>query len=409
MPRIKLTQHVLDKRLRAPTAAGKQTPYWDESLPGFGVICSGVSRTKSYVVQRDLPGGKTRRVTVASASEMKLDEARERAKKLLIEMREGRDPKHRSAASATLRETLDAYLAKNKNLAARSVEIYRHLVLRHLEPWLDRALASITPTEVDEMHDRIAATVAKKTGGQNSGATVANDAMRALRLLWNWAARRDDGMGRNPVRLRKSEWHEQDPVRRPIPSERLADWYRAVTQLPPNGRDWLLLMLFTGMRRRESAALRWKENIDFDKRTITLPGASTKSGRALDIPMSDFVRDMLVARRALGDAKFVFPSYGDSGHVEDPRAFIDAVRKATGIEFSSHDLRRTFITVAESCDISAFALKALVNHSIGTGVTEGYIKMGVERLREPAQRVASRLKLLCKITTPGGENVTRLG
>jgi integrase len=407
MPRIKLTQHTIDKRLRAPHPSGRPTIFWDEELRGFGVLCSGVTSARTFVVQRDLPGGKTRRVTVASVAEMKLEKAREEARGLLVDMRRGIDPKRQRAGSRTLRETLDAYLAKNRGLAPRSVEIYRHLVLHHLEPWLDRALSSITPGDVDDMHDKIAQTVAKRTNGVHSGATVANDAMRAFRLLYNWAASRDDAMPRNPLRLRKDEWHEQDPVRRPIPAERLADFYAAATKLPPIGRDWLLLMLYTGMRRREAASLRWSENIDFDKRAIRLPAASVKGKRALDLPMSDFAHELLVARRALGNANFVFPSYGESGHVEDPRAFIDAVRAATGIEFSSHDLRRTFITVAESCDISAFALKALVNHGLGAGVTEGYIRMTVDRLREPAQRVADRLKQLCGIKEP--EGVTKLG
>ena len=252
MPRIKLTQHVVDKRLRAPHPSGKQVPYWDANLPGFGLICSGVTTTKSYVVQRDLPGGRTRRLTVASAAEMPLAAARDKARRLLVEMRAGKDPKQRAAASATLRQTLAAYLAKNKGLAPRSVAIYSHLVRHHLEPWLDRALAGITPGEVDDMHAKIAATVAK--AGQHSGHTVANDAMRALRLLFNWAANRADDMPRNPVRLRGDEWHAPAPMRRPISEERLAAWYAAVQALPPIGRDWLALMLSPGCGGARPAA-----------------------------------------------------------------------------------------------------------------------------------------------------------
>ena len=38
-----------------------------------------------------------------------------------------------------------------------------------------------------------------------------------------------------------------------------------------------------------------------------------------------------------------------------------------------HDLRRTFITAAESLDISAYAVKRLVNHKMSWDVTAGYI------------------------------------
>ena len=70
-------------------------------------------------------------------------------------------------------------------------------------------LGSIKPAMVDDLHRKIAAGVKKR--GQHSGHSVANDAMRAFRLLWNWAANRDDDMPRNPVRLRKNEWHPVAP------------------------------------------------------------------------------------------------------------------------------------------------------------------------------------------------------
>jgi integrase len=84
------------------------------------------------------------------------------------------------------------------------------------------------------------------------------------------------------------------------------------------------------------------------------------------------------------------------------------VAAATGIRVSAHDLRRTYLTIAESADISPLALKALVNHSLGGGITERYVQIKTERLREPAQRVCDKLKVLCGITAPAGENVAQL-
>jgi len=69
---------------------------------------------------------------------------------------------------------------------------------------------------------------------------------------------------------------------------------------------------------------------------------------------------------------------------------------------------RTFITVAEECEMSVYALKALVNHSLGRDVTAGYIQFCPERLREPMQRVTDRLKELIGITEPEGENAEKL-
>jgi hypothetical protein len=81
---------------------------------------------------------------------------------------------------------------------------------------------------------------------------------------------------------------------------------------------------------------------------------------------------------------------------------LSIVEKACGVKVSVHDLRRTFVTVAEAADVSPMSLKALVNHALGNDVTSGYVQMSVERLREPAQRVCDKLKELCEIAPPEG-------
>ena len=50
-------------------------------------------------------------------------------------------------------------------------------------------------------------------------------------------------------------------------------------------------------------------------------------------------------------------------------------------------LRRTFISIAESLDIPAYAIKCLLNHANGADVTAGYIVASTERLRDPMQKI----------------------
>jgi hypothetical protein len=66
------------------------------------------------------------------------------------------------------------------------------------------------------------------------------------------------------------------------------------------------------------------------------------------------------------------------------------------------------VTVAESCDVSVYALKGLINHSTGKSITSGYIVMSAERLRDPPQKVADKIKTLCKVPAVEGANVARL-
>lgn len=63
------------------------------------------------------------------------------------------------------------------------------------------------------------------------------------------------------------------------------------------------------------------------------------------------------------------------------------VTRASGVEFTLHDLRRRFLIIAESLDIPHYALKCLANYRDSSDVTAGYIVADVERLRQPRQRI----------------------
>ena len=62
---------------------------------------------------------------------------------------------------------------------------------------------------------------------------------------------------------------------------------------------------------------------------------------------------------------------------------MNLVEKQSGAKFMLHDLRRTFLTVADLLNISSYAIKKLANHKMTSDVTAGYIISDAERLREP--------------------------
>jgi integrase len=413
--RLKLTKSSIDG-LKAPDPSGKQTPYWDgnwdKALHGFAVLVSGVTKTKTFIAQRDLPNGKTRRVTVGAVNEITLDEARRRAADILDDMRRGIDPKTARRGAITLREALDAYLAARKDLRPASIRLYKFAVEQLLATWLNQPLREITSDMAAKRHAAIAAEVAARGG--HAGGTAANVALRTLRILWNHAAESDASLPPNPVRLRK-RWYDEPERSRMVLTDDLPKFHAAVCALPnPVARDYLLTLLFTGLRRSEAATLRWEEDVDFGMRVIRVAAVRTKSGRRLDLPMTTYMRDLLVTRRAVGnDGGVVFPSNSATGHIVDTDTPLNLIYKACGIKVAAHDLRRTYATLAESCDISPYALKALLSHSLGSGkgrdVTAGYIQMTPARLLEAAQKVADRIAELCGVEAPAGENVAKLG
>lgn len=421
MPKEPLTNARAIARLPKPES-GKQRLYWDTKLTGFGVLVSGKTGTRSFVVQREV-NGRTRRVTLCTLAELEsakrpVEDVRREASELLQEMRKGKDPKaHRGpAANATLRAVLDLYLESRSDLAERSRTGYRKSVERWLKDWLDNPLRDITADMVEERFRKITKEVQQRVGADKKpnrsltpGAASANGAMRTLRVLWNFAEDRVPELPPNPVaRLRRS-WHKSLPRDRYVSGDQLPAFYDALAAHGSRTmRDYLLLLLFTGLRRNEAAGLRW-EDIDFAQRIIHLPAQRTKGKRKLDLPMSDYVHELLVARRGLGfENDYIFPGNSRTGHLMEPKKALADIGEACGIYVSTHDLRRTFITVASRCRIAPQELKALVNHALGGDVTEGYNQLSTSELAEAMQIVANRMKELCNVPPVEGENVTRL-
>ena len=120
-------------------------------------------------------------------------------------------------------------------------------------------------------------------------------------------------------------------------------FYKAVDELPNRDhRDFLPLLLFTGLRRGEAASLRW-DYVDLRERMIRLPATGTKAKRKLDLPMSDYVFDLLTKRLAVGvEGEFVFPSHSQSGHLEEERFSLQAAatsRSASRLPNTTYGVR----------------------------------------------------------------------
>ena len=125
---------------------------------------------------------------------------------------------------------------------------------------------------------------------------------------------------------------------------------------------------------------------------LTFTVADTKNHKALTLPMSRQVFEIFQRRlAATGGKGHVFVGEGATGSLTDPRKLHDKVQEAYGEDFGFHDLRRTFATLAERLDLSAYAIKRLLNHSEAGNVTMGYVMHDVERLRGPMQAISDAI------------------
>ena len=97
---------------------------------------------------------------------------------------------------------------------------------------------------------------------------------------------------------------------------------------PEYSRDFLLMALFTGMRRGELMRLRW-ENVDLAARTLHLP--TTKNGDPLNLPLATYLADLLTKRKKqAGRSPFVFPGPGKDGHLVETKKFLLRVNTGSG-------------------------------------------------------------------------------
>lgn len=388
MPTIRLTKSTVDA---LPLEAKGQKIYRDDQLPGFGLVVG--SKSKTYIVEARV-GGKNVRCTVGRATLLSAEVARQKAKGLLGEMAEGRNPnakkKAQSAAELTLGEAFRAFFAA-RTLAAVTVDGYQRTVDLYLVDWKAKALAKISRDMVLARHQKLSA---------ERGGVTANNVMRHLRSVYNFAAASHEELPPNPVGIMRQarQWAKERRRQSYVSQHQLPAWWQAVMAETDDARDVLLVALFTGMRRSEVVTLRWAY-LDLPGGLLRLP--KTKNGDPLELPLSGFLVELLKGRQeGAGGSEWIFPGTGRTGHLTEVKSFIRRVKAVSGVEFTMHDLRRTFITVAESLDLSAYALKRLVNHRVGGDVTAGYIVHDVERLREPVERIAQKLLALAHCGKP---------
>ena len=164
-------------------------------------------------------------------------------------------------------------------------------------------------------------------------------------------------------------------------------------------KDYILFLLLTGSRREEGMTLE-VEQVDLKQRSYTF--LDPKNRQPLTLPLPDYLFGIIKRRveNSNGD-RYVFSGAGKNGHLVEPKQQVKKIIKNSGVGFTLHDLRRHFITVADSLDLSVFAIKRLVNHSIGGDVTSGYVVTTVERLRGPMQKIEDKILAMAGVKEQG--------
>jgi integrase len=389
---VNFTKPTLDAMKAAP--AGKRRYINDAKLKGLQLVITDRGVKTFYLYKRN--AGKPLRFFLGHYPDLTPANARKKA-----EVARGRaamnedlraEKKRAKARGATLSDAFKAFKTARVNLKPKTIYGYGRFLDVDFEDWKDNPIIEITKDKVAALHRKL---------GENNGHSHADHAMRFLRSLLNFAQfHYEDSEGRpllpdNPVRRlsQTRSWYRTKRRTTYVRPDEIKPWFEAVLALKSNPddyesvavSDWLQLTILTGLRRGEGLSLKWSD-VDLGNKTLTLH--DTKNGEDHTLPLSDYVHGILEQRSKASVGEFVFRSYGREGFMVDSRKALEAVIAESGVHFTPHDLRRTFITIAESLDIPAYALKRLLNHKMRQDVTAGYIVTDVERLRRPMQQVS---------------------
>jgi len=376
---------------------GKRDTYHDKKVQGLTlrVTDKGI---KSFVI-RPRVNGKSTMITLGRYPAMTIDQARSSAMKALNSCSAGINPneekRNNKIKSIKLSNVFNDYISsRGANLKKKTVSDYTSIFNSLFNDWANKEVLSISRNMVENRHKKI---------GKKS-IYRANASMRLLRALFNYASGAyEDSNGEpiithNPVQRisHNKSWFKEKARTNILQPSEFKPWYEAIQKLNDlkvnsirvnvsnTVSDYLVFILFTGLRQSEASGLLW-DDVNFENNFFTVKDTKNHSDHTL--PLTNFTKQLLINRKQLNKGKYVFNGKNNDTAIVNPYKQIKKVREISGIEFTMHDLRRTFGTIADSLEIQHHIIKRLMNHTINDVTIKHYVQPSIERLRKPMQQI----------------------
>jgi integrase len=411
--RDKITIPVVEGAPIPPT--GGETRVWDTETKGlFLRVLPGGTRTFALKYRV----GRTQRIYKLGnySSAFKVKEAREGAEAALREVSQGRDPadaKREAREALTVGQLIEAYLTEGPPTKpakrASSWANDKSNLRRHIQPLLGSKVAdAVTKADAGRAIQAIRAgrtAVVEKTGPRGKavvtgGESAASHAKAVAAAMFAWGVEHGK-VKQNPfagIRLARPATRERFLTR-----EEAGKLLDALAAMQAAGEvtnavaDVIRVLMLTGARKTEIAALTWRE-VDFERRCLVLPPERTKAGGRNGerrIRLAPAALSILTARRPgkpVHNAP-VFPSTrtksgADGGPVESAvvlirRPFMLACERAGIHGVRLHDLRHSFASFAIADGVSLFMVSKLLGHA-SPRTTEIYSHLAGDTLDDAA-------------------------
>jgi integrase len=383
-----------------PTIATLSSPtdkpevfYWDDTLPGFGIRLR-TSGAKRFVVQYREGSGATRRLVLGDPRLVELEQARDRARTLLAEVRLGADPqgeKVKARQATTFAKLAEKYMAAvGVSLRAGTLDAVRRHLRVHAKPLHSKPVGSIARADIASLLGDVA---------RERGPVAANRVRASLSALWTWGVM-EGVLQDNPV-ARTMVRPETSRDRKLTDAELTAIWNGTNTG-SDHDRIVRLLML-TACRRDEVGRMRWSE---IEGNLFILPASRSKNHLQHEVPLTPLAVAQLPRRQPEREAVFGKSDAGYSGWSRS-KARLDARLKLA--RWGMHDMRRTCATWLSENGEQPHIVEALLNHVSGAakrGVAGIYNRAAYREQKQAA--LVRWADYLAKITGQTTANIITL-
>jgi len=293
--------------------------------------------------------------------------------------------KDKERKKISFREFAEVYLKNYAIPKKRSWKSDKKYLKAQLVPFFGgMEVSEITPLYVNKFMVK-----RQRDGVKNS---TINRELTVLKKMLNLAIEWGFEIEKNPVK--KGNFFSEEEYRRNriLSYEEEKRLYEAAA---PHIKPVLTCALSTGMRYSEILGLKW-ENVDLEKRQITIKAESSKSGKRRLIPVNDklFAEMEKLKRLNNGISDFVFlyedPETGKQRPVKTVRrAFVMACRRANIKDMTFHDLRHTVGSRLISRGVDPVSVKNILGHA-NLKTTEIYLHSSLKQMREAVEMLDER-------------------
>lgn len=389
-------QTLSDRTLKAlkPAPAGGRYEIFDAIVPSMGVRVTDKGK-RSFVLLARFPGSNnpTRRA-LGEYPVLELGDARTKAREWLALLEKGIDPKQQIEDERQAREreqagrhersfekVLERYIKARRRDGVRKVDederdFRRECLPTTYEPnkdrkgvkpvWEGRAVDDITMSDILAVVEAI-----RDRGAKRQALNMA----QKIGTFFNWCAD-DEIIPVSPYRPKRvtiavGERQSRDRV---LTDDEIRAFWKATEALGAVYRDVYRILLLTGQRLNDIARASWSE-IDFEKKTLTVPAARFKSDRDHVLPLTDDVSAILNNVKRWKNCPWVFSldgktpaTMGDKVKRRLDEKMLAALREAAGGDeaalpaWVNHDLRRTVRTRLSELDVLDEVAEAVIGH-----------------------------------------------